>query len=121
MQKPRPRPSRITLAALTAVTALVASGCGGDVTAAKDGDSPDAQKTRNGIVLRATWPLTGLDAHDAAPTHPPLVVKLDNTFSSRPQIGLRKADLVTEELVEGGMTRLAAFYDSKLPGLVGPV
>ena len=80
MQKPRPRPARITLAALAAVTALVASGCGGgDVTAAKDGDSPDAQKTRNGIVLRATWPLTGLDAHDAAPTHPPLVVKIDNT------------------------------------------
>lgn len=121
MQTPHPRPFRITLAALAAVTALVASGCGGDVTAAKDGDSPDAQKTRNGIVLRATWPLTGLDAHDAAPTHPPLVVKLDNTFSSRPQIGLRKADLVTEELVEGGMTRLAAFYDSTLPGVVGPV
>ena len=122
MQKPHPRPARVTLAALAAVTALVASGCGGgDVTAAKDGDSPDAQKTRNGIVLRATWPLTGLDAHDAAPTHPPLVVKFDNTFSSRPQIGLRKADMVTEELVEGGMTRLAAFYDSRLPGVVGPV
>ena len=122
MQNPRPRPARITLAALAAVTALVAAGCGGgDVTAAKAGDSPDAQKTRNGIVLRATWPLTGLDAHDAAPTHPPLVVKFDNTFSSRPQIGLRKADLVTEELVEGGLTRLAAFYDSRLPGVVGPV
>ncbi len=49
------------------------------------------------------------------------MVKFDNTFSSRPQIGLRKADLVTEELVEGGLTRLAAFYDSRLPGVVGPV
>ena len=29
---------------------------------------------------------------------------------SRPQIGLGKADLVTEELVEGGVTRLAVFY-----------
>ena len=121
MQKPHPRPARITLAALAAVTSLVASGCGGGVTAAQDGDSPDAQKTRNGVVLRATWPLTGLDAHDAAPTHPPLVVKFDNTHSSRPQIGLRKADMVTEELVEGGLTRLAAFYDSRLPGVVGPV
>ena len=63
------------------MTALVATGCGGgDVTAAKDGDSPDAQKTRNGIVLRATWPLTGLDAHDAAPTHPPLVRPLGDPF-----------------------------------------
>ena len=121
----RRRPARLTLAAaLTAVTALVATGCGGgggDGTATTGDGSPQAQRTRNGVVLRATWPLTGLDAHDAAPTHPPLVVKLDNTFSSRPQIGLRKADLVTEELVEGGMTRLAAFYDSHLPGVVGPV
>jgi len=118
MQKPRP--ARGALAALAAVTALVASGCGG-VTGARTDDSPGAQKTRNGVVLRATWPLTGLDAHDAAPTHPPLVVKFDNTHSSRPQIGLRKADMVTEELVEGGLTRLAAFYDSRLPGVVGPV
>ena len=29
--------------------------------------------------------------------------------------------MVVEELVEGGMTRLAAFYYSKLPGNVGPV
>lgn len=109
------------MAALATVTALVAAGCGGGAKAAMGDDSPEAQKTRNGVVLRATWPLTGLDAHDAAPTHPPLVVKFDNTFSSRPQIGLRKADLVTEELVEGGMTRLAAFYDSHLPAAVGPV
>ena len=41
--------------------------------------------------------------------------------SSRPQIGLSKADLVTEELVEGGSTRLAVFYYQSIPGLVGPV
>ena len=121
MQMPRRR-ARVALAALAAVTALIASGCGGGPLAAtRQDEAPGAQKTRNGIVLRATWPLTGLDAHDAALTHPPLVVKFDNTFSSRPQIGLRKADLVTEELVEGGLTRLAAFYDSRLPGVVGPV
>ena len=72
-------------------------------------------------MLRATWPLTGLDADGAAPSYPPLVVKFDNTYASRPQIGLRKADLVTEELVEGGLTRLAAFYESRVPGVVGPV
>ncbi len=115
------RPARTALAALAMVTALVAAGCGSDVKAARTDDSPDAQKTRDGSVLRATWPLTGLDANGAAPGYPPLVVKLDNTFSSRPQIGLRKADLVTEELVEGGLTRLAAFYETHLPGVVGPV
>ena len=46
---------------------------------------------------------------------------MDNTAASAPQIGLGEADLVVEELVEGGLTRLAAFYYSKVPGDVGPV
>jgi hypothetical protein len=50
-----------------------------------------------------------------------LVVKIDNTGAAQPQLGLGKADLVVEELVEGGLTRLAAFYHSRLPRTVGPV
>ena len=46
---------------------------------------------------------------------------MDNTYASAPQVGLGAADLVVEELVEGGMTRLAAFYYSQIPGDVGPV
>jgi hypothetical protein len=50
-----------------------------------------------------------------------MIVKIDNTDSSAPQIGLSKADLITEELVEGGVTRLAVFYYQHTPNLVGPV
>ena len=50
-----------------------------------------------------------------------LVTKVDNTSPSSPQIGLGSADMVVEELVEGGMTRLAAFYYSQIPPVVGPV
>jgi hypothetical protein len=50
-----------------------------------------------------------------------MVVKIDNSANSRPQIGLSKADLVTEELVEGGSTRLAVFFYQHVPTLVGPV
>ena len=57
----------------------------------------------------------------AAKTYPVLVTKMDNTYSSAPQIGLGEADLVVEELVEGGLTRLAAFFYSQLPTVVGPV
>ena len=57
----------------------------------------------------------------AAQTHPVLVTKIDNTESSSPQVGLGSADMVVEELVEGGVTRLAAFYYSELPKEVGPV
>jgi hypothetical protein len=46
---------------------------------------------------------------------------MDNTVSSRPQVGLSKADMVVEELVEGGLTRLAAFYYSDVPTNVGPI
>jgi hypothetical protein len=41
--------------------------------------------------------------------------------SSSPQVGLSKADMVVEELVEGGLTRLAAFFYSGIPTNVGPV
>ena len=50
-----------------------------------------------------------------------MVLKMDNTYASAPQVGLGSADMVVEELVEGGMTRLAAFYYSQIPGDVGPV
>ena len=46
---------------------------------------------------------------------------MDNTVSSQPQVGLSKADMVVEELVEGGLTRLAAFYYSDIPTNVGPI
>ena len=68
-----------------------------------------------------TWPLTGLRAGSPAKDHPVLVLKLDNTASSAPQRGLSSADLVVEELVEGGVTRLAVFFYSRIPGVVGPV
>lgn len=71
-----------------------------------------------------TWPLTGLPVKgggDGALQHPVIVLKMDNTSSSAPQQGLGAADLVVEELVEGGLTRLAAFFYSEIPGEVGPV
>ena len=50
-----------------------------------------------------------------------MIVKIDNTAASEPQIGLGKADMVVEELVEGGITRLAAMFYSTLPNRAGPV
>ncbi len=73
-----------------------------------------------------TWPLTGLPA--SGPVEGPvIVVKVDNTASAFPQLGLEAADLVVEEVVEGGVTRLAVMLQSQLVGLdadelvLGPV
>jgi Protein of unknown function (DUF3048) N-terminal domain/Protein of unknown function (DUF3048) C-terminal domain len=50
-----------------------------------------------------------------------LAVKIDNVAGSFPQAGLNKADLVFDLLVEGGLTRLMAVYQSQAAPLVGPI
>jgi hypothetical protein len=52
---------------------------------------------------------------------PVLAVKIDNTRSAKPQYGLRSADIVYVEQVEGGLSRIMAIFSSKLPPRVGPV
>jgi hypothetical protein len=61
--------------------------------------------------------LTGLPGKDGEV----LVVKLDDTTFAHPQVGLRSADVVYIEQVEGGLTRLAAVFSSTIPPEVGPV
>jgi hypothetical protein len=63
-------------------------------------------------------PLTG---RHGVPRGPVLAVKIDNTSSGRPQLGLDSADVVYVEQVEGGATRLVAVFASRYPGQVGPV
>lgn len=117
----RTRRARTTAVASAAVAAFTLAGCGAAGSTKAPGEGPGAQSTQGGITLKALWPLTGLPVKGAPPKHPPLVVKIDNTYASQPQLGLKKADLITEELVEGGLTRLAVFFETNLPDTVGPV
>jgi hypothetical protein len=50
-----------------------------------------------------------------------VAVKIENSIDARPQTGLNSADMVWEEVVEGGITRYLAVFDSKLPPVIGPV
>ena len=61
--------------------------------------------------------LTGIPGKNG----PVLVVKIDDTTFAHPQVGLRDADVVYVEQVEGGLTRLAAVFSSRIPPMVGPV
>lgn len=109
------------LVPLLASTLLLA-GCGGD--GKESGDGPGAAPSSSAPPPPEFWPLTGLQAPEGetvAREHPVMVVKMDNTEAAAPQLGLGSADLVVEELVEGGLTRLAVFYYSQIPGKVGPV
>jgi hypothetical protein len=65
-------------------------------------------------------PLTGREA-DMEPARPALVVKIDNHDRARPQFGINQADIVFEEIVEGGITRLAAVFHSQQADPVGPI
>ncbi len=52
---------------------------------------------------------------------PPLALKIDNAPTALPQQGLQDADIVFEELVEGGLTRFLAIFHSQIPTSVGPI
>jgi hypothetical protein len=111
------------LSALTAA-GLVLTACGGQSSPRPKAHTPAPQQAVSGQTVTQHWPLTGLKVRSSQTVklrHRVLVAKMDNTVSSRPQVGLRQADMVVEELVEGGLTRLAVFYYSHLPRIVGPI
>ncbi|MDO7868976.1 DUF3048 domain-containing protein [Nocardioides jiangxiensis] len=111
---------RLSVAA-TLAASVVLAGCGGS-TGNGDTGSSDKPSSSAPAAQPETWPLTGLRVPDGrSPESPAYIVKIDNTGASAPQYGLGKADMVVEELVEGGITRLAAFFQSQLPTKVGPV
>lgn len=97
--------------------ALVLAGCSGDEKAAPE---PSATTATPEKVVEVS-PVTGEALPDGQPDHPVFVVKIENTANGAPQYALDQADLVVEELVEGGLTRLAALYYSELPTKVGHV
>ena len=70
-----------------------------------------------------TCPLTGAATPDGAdaPVRPLLAVKVENTDAAYPLSGLDKADVVYEEVVEGGITRFVAIFQCRDANRVGPV
>jgi hypothetical protein len=67
------------------------------------------------------WPLTGVLADDPAKTkRRPLNVRMPNDAAGRPQVGLAKADIVFEMIVEGGITRYSVIFHSQDPKAAGP-
>ena len=106
-----------TLLAVAAVTTLSGALAGADTTTTSV-ESSTTTAPRPVYVA----PLTGLpDPTRVTKRRSALTIKIDNTPEAHPQSGLQLADMVTEEIVEGGITRLAATFNSRLPTLVGPI
>jgi hypothetical protein len=106
--------------------ALVAAStaCGGGSSAAPRPlvTSSTAPRATTSTTAPPIAPLTGLpDATGRTVRRPALSVKIDNAPEARPQAGLDKADVVFEEVVEGGITRFLTIFHSQGDGPVGPV
>jgi len=97
------------------------------VACSKDKKKPAAQasssapKTTTTVAPTPTYPLTGLPIPGGPPQQSSLSVKIDNVDGAFPQSGLNHADIVWEELVEGGQTRLFATFHSQDVDPVGPI
>lgn len=105
---------KIRAVALGAVLVLALGACG---SKSEDAGPDIGDKT----TITQISPLTGTAIEGVAPQNPVFVVKIDNTRPSAPQTGIDKADMVVEQTVEGGVTRLAVLYWTNTPKEVGHV
>ena len=108
------------LAAVVAGLSLFLAGC------ANPEEEPPAEETEvveeEAVVEDVPrHPLTGVELGGASVSGPSIAVKIDNTGAGRPQVGISAADIVFEELVEGGVTRYLAIFHTAIPEEVGPV
>lgn len=103
-----------TLCLLLLVVLLAA--CSNDTSSTGDGDEavPDE------AAAPTLCPLTGVETTTDI-SRPALAVKVDNAPPARPQAGVDGADLVYEELGEGGLTRFLSIFHCNDAESVGPV
>ncbi len=119
----RVRSRLLVWCALVATAALVVGACGGgDDKTQVSSDSTTRTTAATTTVAPIIAPLSGtVDPTGASATRPVLTVKIDNTPSGQPQFGVDQADVVYEEIVESGITRLALMFQSQAPDKIGPV
>src|ERR1700728_2212526 len=106
----------LVVAAVVVASGFAASGGGAATTTTTTTTSPTTTTT---IVHRRVAALTGLpDPTAVTKRRSALTIKMDNTPQAHPQYGINEADVVYEEIVEGGITRLAAIFNSRVPKVV---
>ena len=100
---------------ITVVVSTLLAGCGGD-------EEPRPTTTSGPTTTEAAGPIVPLTGRQGeVPDRPALIVKIDNAPKARPQAGINQADIVVEEAVEGGITRLFTVFHSQDPPVIGPV
>jgi hypothetical protein len=118
-------PAAVIALALATMAACSGSGSGSSPTSSPtESASPQPSGTTVPVntTTPPTCPLTGKPQgkHQSA-TRAPLAVKIDNVSEALPQAGDNRADIVVEELVEGGLTRIMTIFQCNRAPLVGPI
>lgn len=113
---------RSRLLILVLLTGLIAMACREAGPVRKQGTpSPAESPSPSPPPEPIRCPLTGVEAPPGLDINRPAVgVKIDNHARSRPQTGLETADVVYEELVEGGITRFLAMFHCGDAANLGP-
>lgn len=83
--------------------------------------SPTYESTYQTPAPTELAPLRGTTVAAGSVAGASVAAKIDNHWDARPQVGLERTDLLFEELVEGGITRYVAIWQSDVPELLGPV
>jgi hypothetical protein len=74
------------------------------------------------VLAPETCPLTGQEPRsEGMLDRPAVAVKIENAAVAYPLAGLERADIVFEEVVEGGITRFMAVYHCRDASKAGPV
>lgn len=110
----------VIIALIGVTVAFLRSGQPSDEVAAPEPEEPVAEEPSGEEPDPWRMPLTGVPT-DEPLDRPALLVKVSNSAEARPQTGLEHADVVFEELTEGGITRFIAVFHSDLPEVIGPV
>ncbi len=102
--------------------ALLGNTTGDEIGEAEEAGDAEQPPDTVPTFTDGLWPLTGVPQPDGADSlRAALAVKIDNVDAARPQAGINEADVIYEERVEGGLSRLLAIYQSQDATSVGPI
>jgi len=124
----------ISVGIIVCIFVLTMGGCGmstspGDGTVAPITTVAGDEATDSGSIRTLEPGATAIDFSQLSPItgtaynndYKPVLVMIENQTSARPQDGLAEADVVYEAMVEGGITRFMAVFQSELPETAGPI
>lgn len=104
------------------MASIALTGCtDAPAPAPTDSAAPEYVSDYIAPVAMEIAPLRGTPIEAGSARNPSIAAKIDNHVAARPQVGLDTTDIVFEELVEGGLTRYVAIWQSSIPKELGPV